>query len=438
MKNKTILLLIIVFLFLVPAVHAGSVITVTEFVNANGSIGIYLRNELGVTIYTDSIKNDRSSLTYTVNGTNVTINADKSDSEIPRDFTKFVVLNKEWPSSGYYNVDITFRDAGGGLYPKDTYVLFAKPPLALLSESITPTKVLSNTSKLTYTAKIQASGENSVSSINFDLVKNPKYFIISDSKIPGALSKGATADIIITFEKDGQAMPDTVVYTTLFIPMRFTYNTMGFEGSQIFNTSFVMFNTLTTSGQFPVMEARIAVPAETVQPGQEVSIPVYVWNSNVGGNNACNVTLTLTSNSTDVAIPSNIIPIDGDFKGRIEEMPDPTATFTADISSSAKSGDYKLSLNILYTDCSWKNEEYTVKTATLSVSKSGGTIIKDEPIVEPPVDTTPREPIVNITSVPSEKSQGIAGIFVTVVAIIGVLVIFGLIYFLEFRSRTVY
>lgn len=437
MKNlgKFSAIVALAFLFVIPIVQAGTVITMVDAVNANGSIGLYLRNELGVTIFTDNTKNDRNVLTFTVNGSNISINSDKSDSEVPKGLTKFIVLNKAWPAGGYYTVDITYRDAGGGYYPKDTYTLFAKPPLSLASYSISPSRVLSNQTRVMYTAKISGSGEASVSNINFQLLANPKYYLMSNSKIPGALSAGATADLELTFDKDSQTFPDTVIYTTVYVPMQFTYKSMGFEGTQTFNTSFVIFNSATSVSQSPKMNARIAVP-ESAEPGQKVAIPVYAWNSNVGGNPACNANLTLTSDSSDLSIPINKIAPGGEFKGRVEETADPTATFTVEVSPSTKSGSYKLTMTVDYQDCTWKSTDFFVKSETLAVKKAGEVV---EPLPKTIIEEnkTTKEPIVNITAAPQEP-KGLPSVFVTALAIVGIIVIFGLVYFLELRSRTVF
>ncbi len=349
MKNPIILLSIVAFLFLTPIVHAGSVVTVTDAVNANGSIGLYIKNELGVLIYTDSTQNDRTVLSFSVNGSNTTINTEKSALELPKEQTKFVVLNKEWPAGGYYNVDITYRDAGGGLYPKETYTLFAKSPISLEVITIEPTKIFSNVSRVTYKAKVKASCEASVSNINFRLISNPKYYLIEDSKTPGALSQGSSSDMQLIFDRDDRSFPDTVIYTTVYIPFEFTYSTMGFQGQQSFNYSFVIFNAVSSAGVVPKLDAKISVP-ESAEPGKTVSVPVYVWNSNVGGNSACNVTLKLSSNSSGVSIQSPDSSVEGELKGRVDANETPSATFDVAVSDSAASGNYALSLRIDYVD----------------------------------------------------------------------------------------
>ncbi len=415
--------------------HAGTVLSVTDAVNINGSIGLYLKNELGITIKTDSTKETVNVVTFFINGSNTTIDVARSASELPKGLVKLVVLNAAWPSGGHYNVNITYRDAGGGFYPEEHYVFFAKPPLILTGSSTNPTRVLSNNTKIIYTTKLTAAGEADVSNINFELLANPKYYTLSGTNSPGALSKGANSDIVLTFERDGQSFPDTVVYTTVFVPMKFTYKTMGFESSQTFNDSFVLFSSSSSVSLLPKMNARIAVP-EYAEKGNSVSIPIYIWNSNVGGHSGCSVNATLAASSSDLSIPISTILPGTEFKGRIDEPEEPAINFTVNIANSTASGDYKLTLTTSYQDCEWKSYDSFVKTETLSVKKAGEAVITPPPAKEE--EKKPVEHIVNLSGTEQKESKGMPAIFTTLVAVTGVILLFIVIYFLELRSRTVF
>ena len=105
---------------------------------------------------------------------------------------------------------------------------------------------------------------------------------------------------------------------------------------------------------------------------------------------------------------------------------------------SIKSGNYNLTLNAGYQDCAWKMPDYILALAQLTVEKSGETVAKPNITATTTANIPSTEPIVNISASAPAESKGIPSVFVTIVAIAGVILLFGLVYFLEFRSRTIY
>lgn len=435
MKKLALLVAIFAaFLFIIPFAHAGSIITVTKSENINGSIGLYIRNELGVQIKTDNTKDSTNVLSFSVNGSNVSVDSDRTPEGISKGMEALVVLRYSWPAGGYYQVDVTYKDAGGGFYPKETHALIAKQPISAGQITIEPEKVLSNYSKIVFTMPVSWTGEDSISNINFELVAPPKYFRLSDSKYPGALSKGATSNIVLTFERTDASFEDTIVYTTVFVPIKLTYRTLGFDSSQLFNESFVIFNSKTYTSDIPKMNARIDIPSE-IERGKNTNVNVYVWNSNVGGHNACNATLTVSTNNPYVQIPASTAAPSGQFAGRVEETDSPTAAFELQTTSSTPTGNYTLTLNVDYKDCLWKNPGTFAKTADFSV-KSAGEIESETPGTVSPKEETKH--IINISTTQPKEGGGMPSVFLTIVAIIGVILLFAVVYFLEIRSRTIF
>src|SRR3989344_5050589 len=127
MRNTSYIAIItlVILIFASQGAHAGAIFTITNVADANGSIGIYIKNEIGVLMQTDNSKYDKNVLVFYVNDSNTSVNSDKTPTSVPREGETLVVLNKPWPTAGYYKISATYKDASGGFYPQENYLVFA-------------------------------------------------------------------------------------------------------------------------------------------------------------------------------------------------------------------------------------------------------------------------------------------------------------------------
>jgi len=398
--NKAILLLsAVLFLSIISAsALAGEVITITDVVNVDGKIGLYIRNEVGLTMRTDNSDYNISVLDYFIGDTRLLSIPAESVDKIPTDEIKLVVLDRAWPTTNYATVKVVFIDQTGLNYNPEHGYAFAKTGLTLI-ESWTDPKLITSNSSFTIFLKMKASGEGNITQIDETYVVNPKYYLyVSHSTRPLSLKQGETGTYSFTYKLSGMAVPDTIDYETVYVPAQFTYMYLNRSAKTLVNESVIIYNRVKISS-LPEMKSVIDIP-NTIILGKTLDVPVYVWNTKSGSHPACNLNLTLKEGSGELELPiSNILPSDKTFPPATEQSSEPTATFKLTIPEAVSEGDYTLTLSGKYRDCDWKAPGSFEHTKQFSVVKK--TVIADEP-----VETIglPEEKITGI-GVEKEKSE---------------------------------
>ncbi|MFH1450785.1 MAG: hypothetical protein ABIF92_02285, partial [archaeon] len=355
MKRTILLLSILLFAVAMSApALAGSVLTITDVVKVDGKIGLYIRNEVGLKMNTDNSEDNVSVLNYKVENTSVFSIPSKSKPEIKTDEIKLVVIDHNWPESGYYTLSVSFTDTSGHAYDPETEYAFAKPALEVIEAWTEPKMVTSNSSFILY-LKTKASGEGDVSDIDLTYVSHPKYYTyVSHTDLPDVLKKDETTTYSFTYKLSGQGMPETIIYETISAPIQASYMYLNKSDRQLINQSIVVYNRLAVGDTLPELKSLIDV-SNTLVSGNTLDIPVFVWNTKAGSHSACKLNLTLSEASGTFKIPiSNILPGDKTFPPAAEQSSDPTALFKIEIPESAAEGDYTLKISGIYEDCEWK------------------------------------------------------------------------------------
>jgi len=377
MKKTILLLSAALFLITMSAgVLAGDAITITDVINVDGKIGLNIRNELGRPMMTDNSEYNTSALNYFIEDTRLLSIPAKSVDKIPTDEIKLVVIDRAWPATNYDTLKVVYTDDNSVKYTPEYGYAFAKKGLTLIESWTEPALVTSNSSFIIY-LKIKASGEGDVTQIDETYVINPKYYIhTTHSSKPESLKQGETATYSFTYKLSGQAIPDTIDFETVYVPLQFTYMYLNRSAKTTLNESIIIYNRVKI-GSLPEMKSIIDIP-NTIILGKTIDVPVYVWNTKAGSHSGCNLNLTLKEESGELEIPiSNILPSDKTFPPAVEQASDPTATFKLTIPESAPEGEYILNLNGNYKDCTWRAPDSFEHTKQFSVVNK--TIIDEAP-----------------------------------------------------------
>lgn len=398
MKNAMLLLLsILLFAAMASApVLAGEVTTITEVVNIDGKIGLYIRNDLGLIMQTDNSKENLSVLSYTVDNKSVfSIYAKSAKGAIKTEETKLIVIDAEWPKTGYSTIKVTYTDIGGLVYDPETAYAFAKSGITL-EDSWTEPEVLSSNSSFTIHFKIKAGGEGEVTGIDAAYITNPKYFTYA-TQTNGlkSIKQGETSEYSFTYKLSGQSMPDTVVYETISAPVAFTFTYLSKNSKLTVNQSILLYNKQMVGNSLPELKTLIDIPNTMVQDSA-FEVPVYAWNSKAGSHSACNLNITLTETTGQLKIPiSNILPSDLVFPPASEQSSEPAVKFAVEVPATMPEGNYELVLDGRYLDCEWKAPSKLSAKKQFSVVKK--TVINES--------TEPSSG--NVTNPPGEKIGGL-------------------------------
>ncbi len=454
MKKYLLVSILIASVLIANAAFAGDIITITRVENVNGSIGVYLRNEYLPKLFTDSSQRNES-VTFYLDGTKTPVDPQGSIESLGAGMENLILLKAPWPTAEYQNLTAVYTDsAGASNYQKEWALVFAKPPLTIKEITTEPLQVYTNGS-LSLKIKIVASGTKDVGSINAELLKQPRYFHLGDSKTPVSMKSGEEKDFLFTFKPSGESLPETVIYSTSYTPFLITYSYGGFQTKTLVNGSFIVLNRMNTASLLPKLGLKIDA-ATNISQGESANITIYAWNSVIDSNKLCNLSMVLTSKNSGLEIPDPSVHFDGPFKGRIDAPDEPTASFVVKTSSSTAAKTYDLALNTSYNDCDWKVPDRASRTLSLDVKKSNTTstnqtipenttavnksnVEANKSVPEKTVKKTEQKPETSGNNTSSPKGgENTTLILLAIVGVIGVIALFGVIYFLEIKSRSIY
>ncbi|MFH1424542.1 MAG: hypothetical protein ABIG20_02545 [archaeon] len=428
--RKSILIFAVAFLLLmlVPSAFAGSFFTVMDTKDVNGSIAFDLRNDFGSDIIPDAEGAHGGYLVFQYDGENISV-LSSSVLRIRPERTGTVVLDKALPTSGYINISIIYYETDGVSYPPETYPVFASNGLTLKSFSSGTGRQYSNDT-LFVTFSMKADGETDISSIDVDVLDNPQYFIYETKSAPNKMNKGDERDFTITF-KPQKSMPDTIIYTTVYIPIFVSYKYVdGLASTQRFNESVIVMNEDKVKGtEPPKMNAKLDMP-KTLKQGESADVKVYLYNSNTGGHSACNVKLSLGSSDGKVSIPiQTITPLNNKIEPTAYYPADPLETFAINTADTIASGMYSLTLTVDYEDCDWKFEEsFTSSVEFEVISDATNTTTDTEDATTDTEDTT--------TQTDEETTDAESTlIFYLTLGLLVAVVVFLVVHFLQMWSR---
>jgi len=352
MRHTLFVISILLFAAILSApVLAGEITTIDNVVEVDGNIGIYIRNDVGLTMKTHSADYDTSVLTYTVDNVTVDSIPAKSSSTIKTEETKLVVLNHTWPKTSYSTIKLTFTDSANSTYAPETAYAFAKPGLTLVEARTDPEMATSDKAFTVY-LKMKASGEGTVSDIKAIDLANPRYYRFQAQSLPVTSQKqGEVVEYSFTYQLSGQDMLDTINHQTVYAPIKFTYTYLDKNAKTVINESIGLYNKDKVK-YLPKMKAFIDIPS-TIIRGKTLDVPVYVWNYVDDTHTADTMNLTLEDASGELTIPiTNILPSDKTFKPSGQPA-DPTTTFKMTVPESAPEGDYTLVLKGTFEDKEW-------------------------------------------------------------------------------------
>jgi hypothetical protein len=436
MKRTILALSILLFAAMLSApVLAGDVITVTDVQEVNGKIGLYIRNDVGLSMRTDNSEDNTSVLNYFVNNETIYSIPSESADRILTEAIKLVVIDHAWPETEYATVGVAFKDTAGHKNDREISYAFAKPGMELISTRTDPELITSNASFTIYLT-MKASGEKAISNINAEYLEHPKYYtFVSDSYEHTTLGQNGTADYAFTYKLSGRSMPETIVYETINIPLRFSYRYFGKYVSWVFNETVVIYNRQKIGNNLPTINSLIDVSNTLIQ-GNVLDVPVFVWNSKSGSHSACKINLTLSEESGEFEFPTkNILPSDKTFPPGESQSSDPTAIFTMELPESIPEGEYDIVLSGNYVDCEWNAPQSFKHTKTVSVVKK--TVIDDTPVAPPSDDEKIGDVEGSESSLPklSPGAKKAKNYLLWIFLLIGVII--GVVFVLEKRGRRI-
>ncbi|HIJ98405.1 TPA: hypothetical protein H1005_00485, partial [archaeon] len=369
MKKSLLLSLLIASLLIANAASAGTVVTITKLVNTEGNIGLYIRNEFYPKMFTDSALRNASTLTFHLDGVRAPVDGSKSAESISPGDERLVVLRSPWPTSTFQNLSIVYTDGSGtSNYPVESILVFAKPALTVKEVITEPPHIFTNAS-VTIRLKMLAAGDKDVSSINVNVLNQPKYFQITDMSNPAFLKVGEEKEFIFKFKQSGEKMPETIIYSTSYFPVELSYSYYGYPVKTVINQTFVVLNRLTTQGLIPKLDFKLDVPPE-IERGNSTNLMVYAWNSISGSNKICDVNLTLTADDASIEISEGTTFLPGPYEGRADIPEDPVTTFLIKTSPSTTSKQHTLTAGASYIDCDWKIPDKKSKSINFEVKSS--------------------------------------------------------------------
>jgi len=404
---KKIILLLSVLLFTIAlsaSVMASEAISITDIENVDGKIGLYIRNDVGLTMFTDNSEKNTSVLNYYLDDVKLLSIPSESAVKILTEQTKLVVIDKVWPTTQYSKIKVVFTDVSGMNYEPEYGYVFAKQGLSLV-ESWTEPKMVTSNSSFTLYLKVRASGEERIKDIGISTIANPKYYtFVSNTENPINLNQDDTATYSFTYKLSGQSIPETIIYETVSAPILFNYKYLNQSTKTKINESVIIYSRLKVEGLLPVMKSMIDVP-NTVTAGKIITVPIYVWNSLSGSHSACNLNLTLEETSGKFSIPIPHILPGETFAPATDQSSEPTANFEVTIPESVLEGDYTFKLSGTFSDCEWSAPGLFDQTKTVSVVKptaidnssklpaekidaETGEVIEETKIIDPTSSTT--------------------------------------------------
>lgn len=406
-RSPFILIITVLFLMLTPIAFAGDILDVIDTKNVNGSIGLYIKNELGnQNMLPDAEGAKAGFLVFRHGDENITVKSG-SVKRLRPDQTGLVILDKAWPTIKYINLTIDYDDGMGGTYPTETAYVFAKPGLTLKSTSIGNDPQFSNET-LTMTLTFKVEGGDDVKSIDVDILQNPRYFIYESKSVPGKMEMGETRDFVFTFKPQNN-MEDTMITTTSSLPLFISYRYFNQSASQRINESVMVFNEDKVSGdEPPVIRAKLEVPT-TITQGDSAIVSAYIYNSNTGGHPASGLSLTLSAED-DIIPLHTIIPAETKLDPTAAYSSTPITTFNITIPEGTTPKTYTLTLRVNYTDFEWRFVKGSItKTTTFEVLAK-----EPEPLADTnttanqttnQTSTTPIEPVINDTTTAAPTEQ---------------------------------
>ena len=430
--KKIIVFAVIISLLLAAQCFATTFVSLQKTENVNGSIGLYLKNERSFDIHPDSTEYSYKYLIFSIGDENLSVI--DAMPEIEPDETRRVVLNKTWPSSGYIKINVTYDDGEGSRYKSDELVVFSDS-LSKASVDFGGGKHFSNET-LSMTIKLKA-GDADAKSINYEFVSVPKYFSLETDSLPGSVPAGEERDFIFTF-KPLSAMDEATVYAPIYFPLKVSYTYFGFETYDIFNESVTLFNEAQVKGSdVPFIRLKLIAPSEIIA-GESASIKVYAFNDNGGGNSACDVNFTLTSDKDSISIPvSKIVPGEK-LESKADFLNEPSATFEISTSKGAALGKVKLKMEVSYRDCILRfmdsesiEKEIEIKAEAEKVETTEEANETVEVIV---MNITTEETPTETTTV-DEVEEGRGFKFYLLLGLIGAVVLFFVVHILRVRSQ---
>ncbi len=453
MKKYILISVLFATLVIANAVSAGAVVTINDVTNINGSIGVYLKNEYYPKIFIDTTQRTASILTFYIDGIRAPVDGAHSIESLSPGGEGLVVLKSAWPEKGYQNLSIAYTDGSGiSNYPHEWAAVFSKPALTVKSVETTPAKIYTNG---TVTVKIRVvAGDRDIGSLNSELVTQPKYFQLSESNVPAFIKAGSEKEFVFNFNPSGQQMPETIIYSTSYVPLKLTYTYYGTSASSVMNKSFIVLNRFATRGLLPQLGLKLEMPSEIVQ-GSTTNISVYTWNSVLKSNKLCDLNLTLTADNSAIEIPVRTVITADPLDGRTDIPEDPAAVFLVNTKDSTPVQKYSLTVLGNYKDCDWKIPDTGSKSISFEVTPSSAketsppVVANNTTVVAPPVvqknETLPEkkeepakkeQPPVK----PPEKEGGdnILIVLIVVIVVVVVIILFAAIYLLEIRRMSIY
>ncbi len=446
--KKAILLLTVVcsFMLVSQAVLAEGMFEITEIENKNGSIGLYIKSDYSTSLNTDPSETNTSVLKYYVGGESVGILANKSAGTIPAGKERFVVLDKSWPDSGYYPVNVTFVDNSGTTYPTHTTtVIFAEEGLSKTEAEATPQRATTD-DDIVLTVKLKASGEGDISNINVD-VDNPSYLVYEEKDIPNYLSEGDSGTFVFNYKPSGGTLPDTVIFKTSRALINVSYSYLGQETQLEMNESIILFNKYQIGDKLPNVTTWLEMPEEAV-PGSTINVSAYAQNVNSGGHSACSLNFTLSSENSGIEIPIHTILPGEKLLGTIVEPLEPEAVFEVEIKDGISLGDADFTLKTTYKDCEWNAPFKTEATGstdiveTISVEENETEAVNETETNETEENETVEEEEEETSSDEQETEESEQSFrkkapvkFYLILGLAAFLVVGGVVAVLEWRSR---
>ncbi|MFO7872838.1 MAG: hypothetical protein R6U26_04375 [Candidatus Undinarchaeales archaeon] len=445
--KKIILLLAVVcsFMLVSQVALAEGMFEITDVENKNGSIGLHIKSEYSTSLDTDPSETNTSVLKYYVDNEEVSILANKSAGTLPAGKERFIVLDKSWPSSGYYPINITFADDQGTMYPTHTTTaIFAKEGLEKIGSEAAPERATTD-DNIVLKVKLKAGGEGDISNINVD-VDNPSYLVYEEKEISNYLSEGETDEFVFKYKPSGGSLPDTVIFKTSRALINVSYSYLGQDTQLELNESIIIFNKYQIGDKLPNVTTWLEMPEEVV-PGSTINVSAYAQNVNSEGHSACSLNFTLSSENSGIEIPIYTILPGEKLLGTLVEPVEPEAVFEVEIKDGASLGNSDFTLKTTYKDCEW-NAPF--KTETTGSTKIVQTISEpEENETEEVNETETNETEENETTeeteeTPADEETEESGPsfrerapvkFYLILGLAAFLVIGGVVAFLEWRSR---
>jgi len=432
-KMKRILIFTVVFALLLSAPVLGATfVSLQGTENVDGSIGLYLENEKPFDIHPDYKEYDDSYLVFSYNGSNITIV--DSPSTLSEGEKGLVVLDKAWPTSGYIKLNITYRDSGS-VYEQDSLVVFSKKGLTKKSVSFGEgRKFYNETLKLTLTLK--GSGDEDAKNIHYGFVSLSDYYNLQSHSIPGRVPMGEELEFKFTF-KPAENLEDTVIYKTMYFPLKVTYTYYGFNTFEIFNESITVFNDeQVKGGDVPTIRIKIETPSEIIA-GESALVKVYAYNNNTGGHTAEAINFTLSTGEGTISIPIHTILPGENLEPKADFLSEPSATFNISTSKNTPIGKVKLNLKVSYKDSILRFTDSKNIEKEITIVKEQEEEQEEEEVEE---EEEPEEEETEVeeeetTEEEEEKEPKSAFNFYLILGIIAAVMIFIVVHILRVRSQ---